>query len=128
MQREDDYQARRRRVADLTDEQLERRFWELAERVVDPLVELARRYTSPSIERSVLLRMGFSDGEAQAIVQRCVEHRLLGKGAGHVVWKVARAKGMDYREAGRALADGELWDEAIDLFPGLVLTGSAAGR
>ena len=42
----------------LTDEELEARFWELAQEVVDPLVELARTHTSPSIERSVLMRMG----------------------------------------------------------------------
>ncbi len=116
MQREDDFAVRRKKIAGLTDEELERRFWDLTARVVDPLVELARGYTSPSIERSVLLRMGFSGPEARAIVDKCLEHRLLGKGAGHVVFRVAKARGMDYREVGRALGEGRYWDEAVKMF------------
>lgn len=120
--------VRRKKIAGLSDEGLERRFWEMTDRVVGPLVELARRYTSPSIERSVLLRMGFSDAEAGAIVQKCLDHRLLGKGAGHVVWKVSRAIGTEYREAGKALAEGRHWDEAVDLFTGPEVSRPAAGR
>jgi len=121
VQREDDFALRRRQVAELSDAELEQRFWELTERVVEPLVELARGHTSPSIERSVLMRMGFSGFEARAIVDGCTEHHLLGKGAGHVVWKLATSRGMGIIEAGRALTDGRHWDEAVRLFP-------AAGR
>ncbi|MGE5592693.1 MAG: ornithine aminomutase subunit alpha [Betaproteobacteria bacterium] len=116
MVRPDDFEERRRHLAGMSDEELARYFWELADKVVQPLVELARTHTSPSIERSVLLRMGFSSLEAKAIVDRCVERGLLGKGAGHVVWKLASARGMSVREAGVALAEGKMWDEAASLF------------
>jgi len=36
--------------------------------VVDPLLEYGRTHTTPSIERSVLLRMGFSSLEAKPLV------------------------------------------------------------
>ncbi len=116
MQREDDFPVRRRGIAHLTDGELHRLFWDLTDRVVEPLVELARTHTSPSIERSVLLRMGFSSLEAKAIVEGCAERHLLGKGAGHVVLRVAKVKGIDYREAGRELAAGQLWDVAEKAF------------
>lgn len=116
MQRKDDFAARRQKIAGLTDEQLEKRFWQLTERVVDPLLDLARGYTSPSIERSILMRMGFSGPQAKAIVDKCVEQRLLGKGVGHVVYRLAKHREMDVVEAGRALADGHHWDEVAELF------------
>ena len=122
MQRPDDFQERRQKVAHLSDEELIGRFWELTEKVVDPLVRLARGHTSPSIERSVLLRMGFSSLDAKAIVDKAVEHGLLGKGVGHVILRVAQASGRDYREAGRELAEGKHWDEAVGYFrPGPAL-------
>ncbi len=116
MQRDDDFAVRRRKIAGLTDEQLERRFWQLTERVVDPLVDLARGYTSPSIERSVLMRMGFSGPQAKAIVDKCAEQRLLGKGAGHVVYRLAKHREMDVAEAGQAMAEGRHWDKVAALF------------
>lgn len=118
MKRADDFQVRRAHLADLTDEQLEQRFWELAEKIVDPLIDLAYKNTSPSIERSVLLRMGFSSIEAKAIVEGVMDRGLMGKGAGHVVYKVAKAKNMDIREAGLALMEGKYWDDAVNLFKG----------
>ncbi|MGE5529845.1 MAG: ornithine aminomutase subunit alpha [Patescibacteria group bacterium] len=115
MPREDDFTTRRLPLASLSDEELKERFWHLAAELVSPLVELARTHTTPSIERSVLLRMGFSSLEAQAITARCVERGLLGKGAGAVVWRYARAKGLPYLEAGRMLAAGKGWDEAEEV-------------
>ena len=46
MAREDTYLQIRGHLAELGDEQLEAHFWELAQQVVDPLVELARTHTS----------------------------------------------------------------------------------
>ncbi|MFZ5925024.1 MAG: ornithine aminomutase subunit alpha [Bacillota bacterium] len=114
--RPDDFETRRRHLAGMSNEELARYFWALADKVVEPLVDLARTHTSPSIERSVLLRMGFSSLEAKAIVDKCVERGLLGKGAGHVVWKLARSRGMSVREAGIALSEGKMWDDAARLF------------
>ena len=67
MKRPDDYKARAAHLADLSDEQLHARFWELAKTLTDPLLRMGWEYTTPSIERSVLLRMGFSSLEAKAL-------------------------------------------------------------
>ena len=103
---------------ELSDQELYERFWSLASDIVDPLLELGRKNTSPAIERSVLLRMGFSSIEAKAIVDGVIDRGLMGKGAGHVVYKLAKAKNISVREAGVALADGKMWQEAADLFKG----------
>jgi D-ornithine 4,5-aminomutase subunit alpha len=116
MERKDDFQERRAHLAGLSEQELEQRFWELTGKLMDPMVELARTHTTPSIERSVLLRMGFSSLEAKAIVDRAVDHGLIGKGAGHVVYKVAQAQQLDIRAAGLKLAAGELWPVAEEGF------------
>jgi D-ornithine 4,5-aminomutase subunit alpha len=111
MQRNDDFLQRRAHLASLSDEELQNRFWQLAKQLVDPLVELAYTHTSPSVERSVLLRMGFSSMEAQEIVKLCAEKGLLGKGAGHAVWRLAALEHIDYREAGLRLGKGQDWEK-----------------
>ena len=116
VERQDDYLQRRNHLASLSEEELEQRFWKLAGQITSPLVELARTHTTPSLERSVLLRMGFSSLEAKSIVEGCLERGLLGKGAGHVVLKLSQAKKMPLREAGLALEKGQLWDDAVALF------------
>ena len=116
MKRADDFQVRRAHLKDLTDEQLEQKFWQLAEQIVDPLIDLAIKNTSPSIERSILLRMGFSSMEAKAIVEGVIDRGLMGKGAGNVVYRVAKEKNIDIREAGIALMEGKYWDDAVNLF------------
>lgn len=118
MKREDDFEERRKHLADLSEVELEQRFWQLAEKIIDPLVELAEKNTSPSIERSVLLRMGFSSLEAGAIVEGAIDRGLLGKGAGHIVYRLAKDKNMEIREAGLKLVDGELWDDVMSIFQG----------
>ncbi|MEE4216796.1 MAG: ornithine aminomutase subunit alpha [Xanthomonadales bacterium] len=118
MERQDDYQQRRKHLAKLSEEQLEQRFWELAASIVEPLVEQARSHTSPAIERSVLLRMGFSSLEGTAIVNGCLDRGLLGKGAGHVVLRLSRAEGTAIREAGLALAAGRGWETVEKSFGG----------
>ncbi len=116
--REDDFAVRRAHLANLSDEELYNEFWAMAEKVVKPLLELGEKNTSPAIERSVLLRMGFSSIECKAIVDGVMDRGLMGKGAGHVVYKLAKAKDMTVREAGVKLANGEMWQEATDLFKG----------
>ncbi|AKL95199.1 D-ornithine 4,5-aminomutase subunit alpha [Clostridium aceticum] len=118
MKRSDDFQQRRQHLKDLSDEALEKKFWELAEKIVDPMIDLARKHTTPSIERSVLLRMGFSSIEAKAIVEAVIDRGLMGKGAGHVVYRLAKEKGLDIREAGLQLVEGKLWDEVVVMFKG----------
>ena len=118
MKRTDDFEARRAVLSQLTDAELEARFWALAEQMVNPLLTMGYEYPSPAIERSVLLRMGFSSIEAKRIVESCMEHSLLSHGAGNVIYRLAKSTDMEIREAGLALYEGRLWDEAERLFQG----------
>lgn len=117
--RADDYAERRRHLANLSEQELEQRFWELAQEVVRPLLDLARTHTTPSLERSVLLRMGLDSPTAQGVVKQARAHGLLGKGAGHCVWRYARIKGITIDQAASELARGEGWTE-LNLFFGKV--------
>jgi D-ornithine 4,5-aminomutase subunit alpha len=110
-ERDDDFATRRRRLARLGDEQLHERFWELANRLVSPLVEEAREHTTPAIERSVLLRMGFTGAEAKALVDGMHARALLGHGAGRLLVGYARRRGTPVREAGLALLDEGAWEQ-----------------
>lgn len=112
------YEERREHLKDLTDEELKERFWKLSEEIMNPLVDLAKKNTSPSIERSVLLRMGFSSMESKGIVEGVIDRGLMSKGAGHVVYKLSKSEGLSVRDAGLKLLDGELWDKAVDLMKG----------
>ncbi|WP_138203168.1 ornithine aminomutase subunit alpha [Haloimpatiens lingqiaonensis] len=118
MKREDDFEKRREHIKDLTNEELYNRFWSLTEEIVKPMVDLAYNHTSPSIERSVLLRMGFTSIEASEIVKQGSKWKLLGKGMGHVVLKYADIKNINYMEAGRELAEGKGWDKVSALIGG----------
>lgn len=101
------FERRRGELGQLTDEQLKERFWQLCEQVMEPVVELARTHTSPSIERSVLLRMGIDSLSAHAAVDRIARAGLLGKGAGHVVLKVAEQRDTDAMGAVAAILDDD---------------------
>ncbi len=118
LKRDDDYQVRRKHLANLSNAELKARFWELAGEAVDPLIDLATTHTSPSVERSVLLRMGFSSLEAKPLVDQAIDHGLIAKGVGHVVYRIAKAKDMDIRQAGLELMDGKHWNEAVQIFKG----------
>lgn len=110
-ERDDDFNVRRRHLQELSDEQLHARFWELVDALVQPLVAEARTHTTPSIERSVLLRMGFSSVEAKALVERAQQLELLGRGVGRLVLELANTKSVTVREAGALLLEGRHWDE-----------------
>jgi D-ornithine 4,5-aminomutase subunit alpha len=101
------FEQRRAELRELSDEQLKQRFWELCEQVMEPVVELARTHTSPSIERSVLLRMGVDSLSAHAAVERIARAGLLGKGAGQVVLRVAEQRGTDAMGAVAAIIEDE---------------------
>ena len=107
MVREDTFEHAHQYLSGLTDEELKVRFWSLTQEIVDPLVELARTHTSPSIERSVLMRMGIDSQTCAAVVAECEARGLLGHGAGHVVLVVMQALGIDAPAAARRLADGD---------------------
>ena len=110
-ERTDDFATRRVHLQGMSDEELHAYFWSLAWRIVTPLVEEARTHTSPSIERSVLLRMGFSSIEAKALVTRMVQRQLLSHGAGRLVLALAKTKDIPVRDAGLALLAGRYWED-----------------
>ena len=112
MVREDTFEHAHQYLAGLTDEELKMRFWDLSQELVDPLVELARTHTSPSIERSVLMRMGIDSLTCVAVVAECEKRALLGHGAGHVVLVVMQALELDAPAAAGKLANGDTaaWD------------------
>ncbi len=116
MKRDDDYQQRRAHLADLNDEQLKQRFWELAEKLVEPILELGYKNTTPAVERSIILRMGFSSIEAKPIVVAVMNQGLMKYGAGNVVWRLSKKLGISVREAGVAIANGKYLEELPSLF------------
>ena len=111
VERPDDFEERRGHLRDLSDEELHARFWDLAHQIVAPLIAEARSHTTVSIERSVLLRMGFSSVEAASLVRQLGQRDLLGHGEGRLVLELAKAKGLPVREVGLALLKGQHWDE-----------------
>lgn len=103
------FEQRRAELEKMSDEALKSYFWELCNQVVEPIVALARTHTSPSIERAVLLRMGIDSLSSQAVVERIYQAGLLGKGAGHVLLKLAERQGSDVKSAAAAIiADKEI--------------------
>ncbi len=101
------FEKRQQELKKLSDEELKARFWKLSNQLMEPVVTLAQTHTSPSIERSVLLRMGIDSITAHGVVDRVLEAGLLGKGAGHVVWKLAQKSGMDIRGAAAAILENK---------------------
>jgi len=118
LERPDDFESRRVHLRSMSDEALHAHFWDLVDRIVAPLIEEARTHTSPAIERSVLLRMGFSSIESRQLVDQMHNHGLLGHGAGQLVLQLAKSKGMTIRETGKALLQGECWQELEPVISG----------
>ncbi len=116
LERDDDFLLRRNHIKDLSDEELKSKFWKLSGEIVDPMIELSKTHTTPSIERSVLIRMGFSSLEAQPLVELAIDRGLIGKGVGHVVYVVSKEKDMSIRDAGLELLEEKHWDFVIDYF------------
>lgn len=112
----DDFKNRRKHLANLTDAELKDKFWSLAEKAVNPLIDLAYKNTSPAIERSILLRMGFSSLEAKDIVEKVINNGLIGKGAGHVVYRLAKLENIQIRKAGMKLIHNQGFDKVKDSF------------
>ena len=116
--RNDDYELRRKHLAGLSDEELKKRFFSLSEEIVEPLIRLSKNSTSPSVERSVLLRMGFSSLEARDIVNHVLDLGLMGKGAGNIVLKTSEKLCEDYLAVGRRMAEGKHLDVVLSIFKG----------
>ena len=112
-QRVDNFEQRHEHLQKMSEEQLHAYFWSLVDKIVQPIVEEAKTHTSPSIERSILLRMGFSSLEAKTIVNHMLERGTLGHGAGNLVLKLAQKKKISVREAGTGLIRGQYWEELL---------------
>ena len=111
LERPDDFARRRMHLRSLSDADLHAHFWSLVDKIVEPLIEEARSHTTPSIERSVLLRMGFSSIESGQLVEKMLQQGLLGHGAGHLVLQLAKKQGITVRKAGEALLQDQYWQE-----------------
>lgn len=105
--RNERFARRQAELARLSDDQLKDRFWQLCDQVVEPIVDLARTHTSPSIERSVLLRMGVDSISSHGVVDRIFEAGLLPKGAGNVLLRVGKRTGKDVRGAAAAILENK---------------------
>ncbi|MBF0546149.1 MAG: ornithine aminomutase subunit alpha [Candidatus Riflebacteria bacterium] len=101
--RMESYRQKRDQLSKMTDDELKDRFWNLANKLVEPMVQLAKENTSPSIERSVLLRMGLDSITSKAVVEKVIEAGLLGKGAGNVLLRVSQKMKTDIPGAAKAL-------------------------
>lgn len=101
------YENRLSELHKLSDEELKNRFWDLCNKIVEPMVEYGQKYTSPSIERSVLLRMGIDSLTTQAVVKKINEAGLLGKGAGHVVLKLSQRRKISINDAAKIIVEDE---------------------
>jgi D-ornithine 4,5-aminomutase subunit alpha len=115
------FEKRQAELHQMSDAELKARFWELCNQVVEPIVDLAKTHTSPSIERSVLLRMGIDSVSSHGVVDRIYRAGLLGKGAGHVLLRLAEKNGSDVRAAAAAILENE------DVLDGLFAAATEAG-
>ncbi len=115
-ERIDDFEVRRQHLKGLSDQELKAYFLELADKIVDPLLTMAYKNTSKSIERSVLLRMGFNSLEAKGIVEVLNETNLLKKGTGHCVYLVAKKNKIDIHDAGLLIQNGDEIDYLLEYF------------
>ena len=115
-ERLDDYNLRRNKISHLSDQELKQYFYELTNKLVDPLLKLSYENTTKSIERSVLLRMGFSSLQAKEIVDRLNEHNLLRKGAGHCVYKISTKFDVSLEESGEMVLTKKGIDYLLEVF------------
>lgn len=106
-ERQNNFEARQKELMKLTDQELKDKFWQLCNKAVEPMVESGKKYTSPSIERSILLRMGIDSVSSQAIVSRIKEAGLLKKGAGNVVLKVSKKLDTSILDAGQKIINDD---------------------
>jgi D-ornithine 4,5-aminomutase subunit alpha len=108
----------RKHLENLSDQEIHERFWQLTAEIINPLLKLAKENTTPSVERSIIIRLGFSSIEAKALVAKVMDHGLMAKGAGHVVYVASKENGVSIKEAGLGLIEDKYWDSVINYFKG----------
>lgn len=110
------YKKNREHLKTLSNSELKDHFWNLTKQIVNPLVDLAKTHTTPSIERSVLLRMGFNSLQCHEIVNNGIQFGFIPKGMGNVVYRYAKNKAIPILEAGKELLEDENWENINKLF------------
>jgi D-ornithine 4,5-aminomutase subunit alpha len=60
--------------------------------------------------------MGFSSSEAKIITDKAIDHDLIQKGCGHLVYKLSQRHNTSLREAGELLMNDEGWHELEQSF------------
>lgn len=116
--KEDTFLNDRKHLENLSDQEIHELFWKLTQEIIDPLLELGYKNTTPSVERSVLLRLGFSSIEAKALVEKIMDAQLMSKGAGHIVYIASKENNVSIKEAGLSLLEDKYWDSVINYFKG----------
>ncbi|MDL2212157.1 hypothetical protein LJB88_04700 [Erysipelotrichaceae bacterium OttesenSCG-928-M19] len=116
--KEDTFFEDRKHLENLSDQEIHDKFWALTEEIIAPLLDLSEKNTTPSVERSVLLRLGFSSIEAKALVEKVMDHGLMAKGAGHVVYVASKENNVSIKDAGFGLLEDKYWDSVIKYFKG----------
>ena len=116
IQRKDNFIKSRQHLENYSDQELKAYFYKLIDQAIDPLLDLAYDHTTPAIERSVLMRMGFSSLEAKQITDLIFDHDLLSHGAGHVVYVYAKHKQLSIREAGLKLLESDEIKNMVEVF------------
>jgi D-ornithine 4,5-aminomutase subunit alpha len=114
--RNDDFDLRRAHLKDMDDDALKAYFFELTDRLLDPIMEMAKTHTTPAIERSVLMRMGFSSAEAKVITDHILDHGLLSHGAGHIVYRLSKDSGTPIRETGLSITSEAMTSRMKEVF------------
>lgn len=112
-QQGNNHEVRLKELSQLSDEELYMRFWNLVERLTEPLVDYASTHTTPSIERSVLMRMGFTSLEAQPFVQKSIEQGMIGRGCGAILLTYAQEHDTSIRQAYTALMEVDRWNDIV---------------
>ncbi len=107
----DTFNEKRKKLQKLSDQELKNRFWKLTEEIAKPMIDTAKEYTSPSIERSVLLRCGIASTTAGKIVELAFDKGILGLGAGNLVYRLSKKRGIEFVEAGNILAENKGWED-----------------
>lgn len=116
--KEDTFLEDRKHLESLSDQEIYDKFWALTQEIIDPLLDLAENNTTPSVERSILLRLGFSSIEAGLLVEKVMDYSLMSKGAGHVVYIASKENNVSIKEAGLGLIEGKYWDSVTNFFKG----------
>lgn len=79
--------------------------------LASPSLVMSYEHTTPLMERARLRRLGLSKAEAEAFLEMLCARGLLDTGAGALIARTCRARGLAPAEAARLMLSGEGWPE-----------------